>query len=201
MFGKRWREGNSAYWRRGDIPARHYSPASPDARPTTVGRCRERRGDAKVSYVSEPFSMPIVPRYAEIDQQGVVFNGHYLTWFDEACTAFLDHVGMTYPVLVATGLDIQVVRAELDYLSPVRWRDAVGVGVTCVATGTTSFTLAFDVVRVDENGERVIAVRGRNVYVVVSTQDWAKRVIPGELRAALTSVAGQGLPIDGTVGS
>jgi acyl-CoA thioester hydrolase len=154
-----------------------------------------------VSYVTEPFSMPIVPRYAEIDQQGVVFNGHYLTWFDEACTAFFDHVGMTYPVLVARGLDVQVVHAELDYLSPVRWRDAVGVGVTCVATGTTSFTLAFDVARVDEDGERVIAVRGRNVYVVVSTQDWTKRAIPEELRAALTSVAGQGLPIDGTVGS
>ncbi|PRC53846.1 acyl-CoA thioesterase, partial [Mycobacterium sp. ITM-2017-0098] len=30
--------------------------------------------------------MPIAPRYAEVDQQGVVFNGHYLTWFDEACT-------------------------------------------------------------------------------------------------------------------
>ncbi|PRC59959.1 acyl-CoA thioesterase, partial [Mycobacterium sp. ITM-2017-0098] len=26
--------------------------------------------------------MPIAPRYAEVDQQGVVFNGHYLTWFD-----------------------------------------------------------------------------------------------------------------------
>jgi acyl-CoA thioester hydrolase len=153
-----------------------------------------------VSYVSEPFSMPIVPRYAEIDQQGVVFNGHYLTWFDEACTAFFDHVGMTYPVLVARGLDIQVVRAELDYLSPVRWRDAVGVGVTCVATGTTSFTLAFDVTRVGEDGERMLAVRGRNVYVVVSTQDWIKRAIPDELRVSLTSLAGQGLPIDGSVG-
>jgi acyl-CoA thioester hydrolase len=45
----------------------------------------------------------------------------------------------------------------------------------------------------------VSAVLGRNVYVVVSTQDWTKRVIPDDLRAALTSVAGQGLPIDGTV--
>ena len=124
------------------------------------------RGDARLSYVSEPFSMPIVPRYAEIDQQGVVFNGHYLTWFDEACTAFLDHVGVTYPVLVTQGLDVQVVHAELDYLAPVRWRDTAGVGVTCVAVGTTSFTLAFEVVRVDEFGERAIAVRGRNVYVV-----------------------------------
>jgi acyl-CoA thioester hydrolase len=144
--------------------------------------------------------MPIVPRYAEIDQQGVVFNGHYLTWFDEACTAFFDHVGVTYPALTARGLDVQVVRAEIDYLSPVRWRDAVDVGVTCTATATTSFTLAFDVCRVGEDGERVTAVQGRNVYVVVSMRDWTKRVIPDDLRAALTSVAGQGMPIDGTVG-
>lgn len=41
------------------------------------------------------FDFAIVPRYGEVDQQGVVFNAHYLTWFDEACTAFLDHLGVT----------------------------------------------------------------------------------------------------------
>lgn len=147
----------------------------------------------RVTHVSEPFSMPIVPRYAEIDQQGVVFNGHYLTWFDEACGLFLDHLGVTYHVLVTQGIDIQVVHAELDYIAPVRWRDTAGVGVTCEAIGTTSFTLAFEVVRVDEHGERAVAVRGRNVYVVLSTHDWNKQVIPEHLRAALTSVVGQRL--------
>ena len=53
--------------------------------------------------------MPVVPRFAEVDQQGVVFNAHYLTWFDEARTGFLDHLGVTYPGLIATGHDIQVV--------------------------------------------------------------------------------------------
>jgi acyl-CoA thioester hydrolase len=65
--------------------------------------------------------MPVVPRYAEIDRQGVVFNGHYLTWFDEACTAFFDHIGVAYPDLIATGLDFQVVRSETDYAASVRW--------------------------------------------------------------------------------
>ena len=37
------------------------------------------------------FAFDVVPRYAEVDQQGVVFNSHYLIWFDEAFTAFLDH--------------------------------------------------------------------------------------------------------------
>ena len=147
---------------------------------------------------SEPFALPIVPRYAEVDQQGVVFNGHYLTWFDEASTAFFDHIGLPYPVLVSWCLDVQVVHAELDYLAPVRWRDQVRVAATCEAIGTTSFTLRFDVIRRGDDTDHV-AVRGRNIYVVVSTEDWTKRELPPIFREALTSVAGQARPIDGTV--
>jgi acyl-CoA thioester hydrolase len=136
------------------------------------------------------FSLPVVPRYAEIDQQGVVFNGHYLTWFDEACTGFLDHLGVTYPGLIATGHDIQVVHSEIDYVVGVRWRDAVRVAVECERIGTTSFTLRFGVLRgadgAEARGEQ-LAIRGQNVYVVVSTDDWAKRPIPEVLREALSS--------------
>ena len=81
----------------------------------------------------------MVPRYAEVDQQGVVFNGHYLTWFDEACTGFLDHLGVTYPGLIATGHDIQVVHSEIDYLAGVRWRDSVRVAVPVRADRVDQF--------------------------------------------------------------
>lgn len=139
------------------------------------------------------FSLPITPRYAEVDQQGVVFNGHYLTWFDEACTGFLDHLDVTYPGLIASGYDIQVVHSEIDFTGPVRWRDSVRVEVGCERIGSTSFTLSFNVMR-GKNGEPAeqrSAVRGHNVYVVVSTDDWAKRPIPPVLREALTSVERQ----------
>jgi acyl-CoA thioester hydrolase len=148
--------------------------------------------------VSE-FSLPVVPRYAEVDQQGVVFNGHYLTWFDEACTGFLDHLGVTYPGLLATGHDMQVVHSEIDYLASVRWRDSVRVAVQCDRIGSTSFTLRFTVLRrtpdatpdadADADADELAAVRGHNVYVVVSTEDWAKRPIPDPLREALTAHA------------
>ncbi|AGB23694.1 putative thioesterase [Mycobacterium sp. JS623] len=134
-----------------------------------------------------PFSLPVVPRYAEVDQQGVVFNGHYLTWFDEACTGFLDHLGVTYPGLIATGHDIQVVHSDIDYLAGVRWRDAVRVAVECERIGTTSFTLAFTVQRCNGHSAEETAVRGHNVYVVVSTDDWAKRPIPALMRQALAA--------------
>ena len=133
------------------------------------------------------FSLPVVPRYAEVDQQGVVFNGHYLTWFDEACTGFLDHLGVTYPGLIDSGHDIQVVHTEIDFVAAVRWRDAVRVAVQCQRIGSTSFTLGFNVLRQNAEVAEQTAVRGHNVYVVVSTQDWAKREVPGPLREALAA--------------
>ena len=132
------------------------------------------------------YSLPIVPRYAEIDQQAVVFNGHYLTWFDEAVTGFFDHLGASYPDLMAAGLDMQLVHTEIDYAAPVRWRDAVRVEVTCEQVGTTSFTIGLSVLRRRDGSEELVAVRGRNVYVVVSTEDWTKRPLPDALRKALS---------------
>ena len=81
------------------------------------------------------YSLPIVPRYAEVDQQAVVFNAHYLTWFDEAVAGFFDHLGTSYPDLMASGLDMQLVHTEIDYAEPVRWRDIVRVAVVGRASG------------------------------------------------------------------
>lgn len=151
--------------------------------------------------MTDAFCLPIVPRYAEVDQQGVVFHGHYLTWFDETSTAFLDHLGVSIARFLEWGLDLQLVHAELDYLTPVRWRDDVRVETRCVSTGRTSFSLAFEVVRRGADGTEVTTTRARNVYVVVSTTDWNSREIPAEVREALISVAGQGrnAPDGGTV--
>ena len=42
-----------------------------------------------------PFVHRVRPRYAEVDAQGVVFNAHWLTYFDEACTRFFEAWGST----------------------------------------------------------------------------------------------------------
>ena len=104
--------------------------------------------------MTDAFSLPIVPRYAEVDQQGVVFHGHYLTWFDEASTAYFDHLGLPIAEFDQWGVDVQTVHAEVDYLAPLRWRDEVRVAIRCESTGRTSFTLGFEVLRRDADGHR-----------------------------------------------
>ncbi|PRC51431.1 acyl-CoA thioesterase, partial [Mycobacterium sp. ITM-2017-0098] len=75
--------------------------------------------------------------------------------------------------------------SEIDFMAPVRWRDAVRVGAECTRVGSTSFTIGFTVSARTGTATRSSAVRGHNVYVVVSTEDWAKRPVPDALRHAL----------------
>ena len=37
-------------------------------------------------------------RYVDCDMQGIVYNAHYLTWYDVAITEFLRAIGYDYPL-------------------------------------------------------------------------------------------------------
>jgi len=130
---------------------------------------------------SDVFTFPVAVRYMEVDVQGVVFNGWYLTYFDEAMAAFFAHRGLPYPEMMAAGYDVQLVRSEIDYRSGVRFGEPIVVAVSASRLGRTSFTLDYQVRR--ESGEAT--TNGRTVYVVISTEDHGKREIPPLIREAL----------------
>ncbi|HTF48386.1 MAG TPA: thioesterase family protein [Pseudonocardia sp.] len=127
------------------------------------------------------FTFPVTVRYMEVDVQGVVFNGWYFTYFDEAMAAFFRHRGLPYPEMMAAGYDVQLVRSEIDYKSGVRFGEPIVVAVSPSRLGRTSFTLDFQIRR--ESGEAT--TNGRIIYVVVSTEDYAKREIPPLILDAL----------------
>ena len=137
------------------------------------------------------FSFPVVPRYAEIDQQGVVFFGHYLTWCDEAFTAFQAWVGYPYPDMIADGVDIQIVHAELDYAASVAWGDEVSIVVENQKVGTTSLTTRFAIQhRVSVADAWSDAVTVSLVHVCVDASAYTKTAVPGRLAQALASSRG-----------
>jgi len=122
------------------------------------------------------WSAPV--RYAETDQQGVVFHSHYLAWCDEAVDAMLDRLGTPYRDLLARGLDTAVVASELQWSGPVRWGDVVEVDAHVDRLGRTSFTVAF-AVRVGAD----VACRVRTTYVL-HDRDRVPTPVPDDLRAA-----------------
>jgi acyl-CoA thioester hydrolase len=135
--------------------------------------------------MSDVFTFPITVRYMEVDAQGVVFNGWYLTYFDEAMSAFLTARGLPYPKMIEAGYDVQLVRSEIDWRSGLRWQDTAEVAVSTARIGRTSFALDFEVRR---DGHEVTCA-GRTVYVVIATDGSGKREIPPVIADALGAPA------------
>ncbi len=131
--------------------------------------------------MTDIFEFPLRVRYMEVDAQGVVFNGWYLTYFDEAFAAFLDARGLSYRKLLEAGFDTQLVHSEIDWKAGLRWQDDVLVAVSTARLGRTSFAVDFAARR---NGGEV-ACSARTVYVVIATDGSGKGPIPPLLAAAL----------------
>jgi acyl-CoA thioester hydrolase len=123
----------------------------------------------------QPWSATV--RYAECDQQGIVFNAHYLVWADEAANAWWADLGVTFTGDPDVGEPV-VRSASLDWTSSARWGDRVTVTCEVQNVGRTSLTLGFGV-----------RVGDRSCCTVVITYVWVAHArpipIPDEVRARL----------------
>jgi acyl-CoA thioester hydrolase len=123
-------------------------------------------------------------RYSECDQQGVVFNGHYLFYYDVAINElWRDRIG-PYHEMVTRGFDIVVAEVNLRYRVAARFDDLVDIEMGVKHLGTTSM-IVNPVFRV---GDRVLA-DGEIRHVFVDPATLAKKPMPDDIRAALASSA------------
>jgi len=107
------------------------------------------------------FLDPLRVRWAEVDMQKVVFNGHYLTYVDTAMGNFWRALALPYEAtLAALGGDLFVRKSTLEYLAPARYDDALDVGIRFESAGSSSLRFAAAVFRGDE-----LLVHGEIVYV------------------------------------
>jgi acyl-CoA thioester hydrolase len=130
--------------------------------------------------VPQLWSSPV--RYIECDQQGVVFNAHYLTWADEASNHWWLAHGLPWDE-VAAQVEPVVKASTLEWTSSARWGDTVAVDADTEKLGRTSVTVRFTI-RV---GERVCCVV-RNTYV--ATDAGRPTSWPDGIRAALETGVG-----------
>lgn len=130
--------------------------------------------------MAEALRHPLRVRYAECDAQGVVFNAHYLAWFDMNMTELWRAAFGGYQAALDRGVDIVVVTAELTYRSSARFDDLVDLEVAVSALGTTSLTTRHAVYR---DGE--LLVSGTLRHVMVEARALTKIPIPDWVRDSL----------------
>jgi YbgC/YbaW family acyl-CoA thioester hydrolase len=120
-------------------------------------------------------------RWAEIDAQQIVFNAHYLMYFDTAIAGFWRALAMPYAQTMAyLGGDLYVRKASVEYHGSARYDDVLEVGMRCRRIGTSSIVFNGAVFRGDE-----FLVGGELVYVFADPQSQTSKPVPQELRDVL----------------
>jgi acyl-CoA thioester hydrolase len=126
------------------------------------------------------FTHSLRVRYSECDQQGVVFNGHYLFYYDVAFTELCRETIGSYASTVRQGVEIVVAEARLRYLAGAHFDDIVEIDLPIARLGKTSMTVqpAFRL------GPRVL-VEGEVRHVFVDAETMQKKDIPHNMRKVL----------------
>jgi YbgC/YbaW family acyl-CoA thioester hydrolase len=120
-------------------------------------------------------------RWAEVDMQHIVFNAHYLMYFDTAVAGYWRALALPYQAtMTALGGDLYVKKATLAYHASARYDDLVEVGMRCAHLGNSSLRFAAAVFR----GEQLL-VEGELVYVFADPATQRSRPLPAPLREAL----------------
>ena len=93
--------------------------------------------------------------------QGVVFNAHYLAYFDAALTEYWAALtGARNAAGDGVFEHMYVVKSVIDYHGPARFDDVLDIGVRIARMGRASMTCHFEIHR---GGEHLIT--GETVYV------------------------------------
>ncbi len=122
-------------------------------------------------------------RYADVDSQGIVFNGNYMTYYDDAITDLFLAAGMTADVTHAAGYDVVTAHASIDFKATATLFETLEVDVRIGRIGKTSITFELK----SRVGDRV-TTEAKIIYVTVDARTFRPTPVPDEFIAAMQAI-------------
>lgn len=122
-------------------------------------------------------------RWAEVDMQKIVFNAHYLMYFDTAMSDYWRALALPYDSsLQSLGGDLYVKKATVEYHASAQIDDQLDVALQCHRIGTSSMTFNGAIFR----GEDCL-ISCELVYVFADPSTQTSKPVPAALRDILLS--------------
>jgi YbgC/YbaW family acyl-CoA thioester hydrolase len=121
-------------------------------------------------------------RWAEVDMQKIVFNAHYLMYFDTAIADYWRALALPYEESMhALEGDLYVRKATVEFNASARVDDVLDVGMRCARVGNSSILFEGGLFRGDE-----LLVSCELVYVFADPATQTSRPVPELLRQLFT---------------
>jgi 4-hydroxybenzoyl-CoA thioesterase len=138
-----------------------------------------------------PYTRDFPIRFNDIDAAGIVYFPRLLHFCHCALEDFVtDRSARSYRRYVQDGLVFPVVRAEATFFHRVHYLDRLQVAVSCEEIRTHAFRMRYELSVTPGEGGGVPRPSARVLIAqaVTTREDFAKRPVPEDLRAALESV-------------
>lgn len=118
-------------------------------------------------------TIPIVPRYAETDQAGVVHHTVYPVWFEMGRTELLRANGLAYSNLEKSGVYFVVVELTAKYRRPALYDETLDLTTACTRITSARVEHTYTLKRPSTG---LILCEGTTVLACVDGQGKARRM-------------------------
>ena len=126
-------------------------------------------------------------RWAEVDMQKVVFNGHYLTYMDSAVADYWRAIGLAYPqgYVERYANDMFLRKATVEYLGSAHYDDQLCVYCRVSRLGRSSMSFLFEIWRELPEASAAPLITAELVYVNADPATMTAAPLPDEVRARM----------------
>lgn len=136
-------------------------------------------------------------RWAEVDQQRIVFNPHYLMYVDNAFADYWRALAIPYQSIPdLLGGDVFVKKSSVEYHGSARLDDMLEIGLQCARIGNSSMIFRSGIFRGD-----TLLVSAELVYVFADPTTQTSKPVPAALRELMLSYEAGAVPVDIRVGT
>ena len=118
-------------------------------------------------------------RYSEIDAQSIVYNSHYLTYFDISLAELMDNIYDQDAYIKKTGNDFHTVNVNMSYLAPAKLNDQLEVYSAIKNIGNSSITFIQEIYK--ENSDELLN-KSEIVWVNTNQKTHSSESISNELK-------------------
>ena len=128
----------------------------------------------KKTYVSK-----LKIRYSEVDRQNIVYNSHYLTYYDISLSEMLDSLFDQEEYIKETNNEFHTVAAQLNFKNPARLNDEISIYTAIKKIGNSSITFAQEIYR---NGSDELINEAEIIWVNTNQDEMKPASITKELK-------------------
>ncbi len=125
--------------------------------------------DKKISFSSE-----IRVRFNETDPLGIVWHGHYITYFEDGREAFGREHGISYLDVQANGFVTPIIKSTCEHKLPLKYGDIAKIETTFIDSPAAKMIFSYKIF--NPLGELVCT--GETIQVFVSDKGELSLILP-----------------------